>query len=89
MKLYEFFLVEHNGEQEYTHYQLVRAKTENAAHKKAQKYARGFYSTRDVKEIKDSIFEFFGGKITVIFYFLGETTEIYQKEKMFQNALID
>lgn len=75
MKLFRFETTELNGEQEYTHYHLVWAKTEKSATKKALAFCKTWYGDPDVEyDKKTQMFEFFGGCIVLSFDCLQETT---------------
>jgi len=91
MKLYEFRTTEHNGEQEYSHYHLVYAKSLNEAECNAKAFCATWYDDEDVRynegELNDS-WEFFGGDVVLYFDRIEECQPTDWKESRFNDALI-
>lgn len=93
MKLFEIILREYIGEKEWTHYELVLAKTLQSAGKKAHKYARRFWSSYEdnqpVRKNKDGQYEFNGGEIVVSVEDVSEITKERFCIEAFERALIN
>jgi hypothetical protein len=92
MKLFEIQLREYIGEKEWTHHLLVEAKTQNAAEKKAHKYARRFWSSYEdnepVRKNEDGQYEFNGGEIVVEVLNVKETTQEQFCKEAYERAMI-
>ena len=90
--LYGFRLEEKNGEQEYNHDLLVRARKDSEAWDKVKGYAMHWYHDEDVEEITEHghiEFSFFGGTIGVCIDQIDKTTKEEWLERQYQSALID
>lgn len=91
MKLFKITLREYIGEREWTHYELVKAKTLSAAEKKADKYAKKFWASCEdepAKKNKDGQYEFAGGEVVEVLD-VEETTKEKFCEEAFDRALIN
>ena len=92
MKLYELILREYIGEKEFTYNKLIYARTLKSAERKADKYAKRFWSSYEddqhVRKNKEGQYEFNGGEIVVELIVVSETTKEQFLEECYQRALI-
>jgi hypothetical protein len=93
MKLYEIVLEEHIGEKEWTHHHLFYAKTLRLAQKKANQFAKTYWSSWEdnepVHKNEDGAYEFNGGGIIVNVEDVREITKEQFCQKAFERALIN
>jgi hypothetical protein len=91
MKLFEITLREYIGDKEWTHYELIQARTLSSAEKKADKYAKQFWASYEdddlVRKNEDGQYEFSGGEIVEVLS-VKETTKEKFLEEAYQRALI-
>lgn len=91
MKLFEIVIREYIGEREWTHYELVFAKTLTSAEKKAHNYAKKFWASSDDKPARknqDGQYEFASGEVVEVLY-LKETTRETFSDEAFYRAMIN
>jgi hypothetical protein len=92
MKLFELRLQEHIGEKEWTHNLLIQAKTLKSAEKKADQYAKKFWSSYEddqpVRKNKDGQYLFNGGEIVVEVLDVSEITKEQFLLEAYQRAMI-
>jgi hypothetical protein len=92
MKLFELRLQESISEKEFTYNKLIPAKTQKSAEKKANQYARRFWSSYEddqpVRKNKDGQYLFNGGEIVVEVLDVSETNKELFLEECYQRALI-
>ena len=93
MKLFEIVIQEQIGEKEWTHNLLIQARTLRAAERKANTYARRYWSSWEdgelVRRNRDGQYEFNGGEIVVSIEDVSETTKEQFLEECYQRALIN
>ena len=92
-KIYELILRESIGDKEFTYNKLIIAKTLQSAERKANQYARRFWSSYEdnqpVRKNRDGQYEFNGGEIIVEVIDVSETTKELFLEECYQRAMID
>jgi hypothetical protein len=92
MKLFELILRESIGDKEFTYNKLIPARTLKSAEKKADQYAKRFWSSYEddqpVRKNKQGQYEFNNGEIIVEVIVVSETTKENFLEECYQRALI-
>jgi len=95
MKLFEFTITEHNGEQEYTTHHCVKATTVKGAELQRNRYAKNWYGNADVEsgdvgaEKTEDGYNFEDVGVSIDVSDVTETTEEKFKQDCFERAFVD